>query len=78
MADNRMYLHCKACGEDFFLGKHYSDGWFCLNYRPEEGSFLERLNAFYDKHCYCNGYPLECFEIQYEDAPTIIEAEAEE
>lgn len=69
MANNRIYLKCKACGETFYLGKHYGAGWYYDNYYPEKGSLEKQLNDFYDKHCYCNGFPLECFEVEYECPP---------
>jgi hypothetical protein len=67
MANNRLYLRCIACGDKLFLGKHYMGGFFYDNYHPENGTLEEQLNDFYDKHSWCNGYPLECFELFYED-----------
>lgn len=68
MANNRMYLRCRACGEKFFLGKHFCRNWYLENYREiEGGSIQEQLNKFYSEHIYCKGRPLECFDIVYED-----------
>lgn len=69
MANNRIYLRCKACGKMFFLGKHFCQGWYYTNYTPDKGTLEDKLNAFYDEHIYCKGYPLECLEIEYEDKP---------
>lgn len=69
MADNRIYLRCMACGKTLFLGKHYQIGWYYENYSPENGTLQEKLNQFYDDHTYCNGAPLECFDIVYDDPP---------
>ena len=65
MANNRMYLRCKACGEEFYLGKHFMNGWYYENYH-RDSSLEKQLNEFYNEHIYCNGFPLECFEIHYE------------
>lgn len=65
MADNRMYLLCKACGEAFFMGKRMGGGYYIGDYH--EKALRERLNAFYDKHEWCDGSDsLDCFEIVYE------------
>ena len=69
MANNRIYLRCKACGEKLFLGKHYAMGWYYENYDPEDGTLQEKLNRFYDAHVYCKGEPLECLDIVYETCP---------
>ena len=66
MANKRLFLKCTACGERFFLGKHYQNGWFLNNYHEDAGSVQDQLNNFYEKPTYCHGYPLECFEIEYE------------
>lgn len=65
MANNRMYIRCRGCGEELYLGKHFGDCWYYSGYNS--GITLEeKLNDFYEKHAYCGGYPLECFEIKYE------------
>ena len=51
MANNRIYLRCKGCGDTLFLGKTYTRGYY---WDPYGGKPLEdRLNEFYDKHNYC-------------------------
>lgn len=51
MANNRIYLRCKGCGDVLFLGKTFLDGYY---WDPYGGKPLEdRLNEFYDKHNYC-------------------------
>ncbi len=67
MADNRIYLRCKACGETLFLGKRSGGGYFYNGYGAPP--LEERLNEFYDKHEWCNDHGLDCFEIEYEIEP---------
>lgn len=51
MANNRIYIRCKGCGEALFLGKTYLSGYFWDAYGGPP--LHERLNQFYDKHTYC-------------------------
>ena len=52
MANNRIYLRCRGCGEVLFLGKSYLHGFW---YESYNGTPLERkLNDFYDDHNYCS------------------------
>lgn len=69
MANNRIYLRCKACGKVLYLGKHYEMGWYYDDYEPDPVPLKDLLNEFYDAHMYCGGWPLECFDIKYETAP---------
>lgn len=76
MADNRIYLRCKNCGEAFFLGKRLGDGYYTQNFYYTDGSMLKCLNKFYEKHQWENTdrtdkrtdrwESLDCFEIVYE------------
>ena len=67
MADNRIFLKCKVCGDTLFLGKRLGFGYYYRTYNPEKGSLENRLNEFYDKHEWCNdSYNLDCFTIEYE------------
>lgn len=66
MANNRIYIRCKGCGEELYLGKHFGvDSFYYNNYNSDK-TLEEKLNAFYEKHAWCGGYPLECFEITYD------------
>lgn len=67
MANNRLYLTCRGCGETLFLGKHMMDGFYWQDYGG--GPLQEQLNEFFDKHIWCNGEPLECFDVEYEEEP---------
>lgn len=80
MADNRIYLRCKNCGEAFFLGKRVGGGYYIQDYHHGNKSLIERLNEFYDKHQYEDTdarrkeedktgrwQGLDCFEIVYEN-----------
>lgn len=63
MANNRMYLRCKTCGEGFFMGKCFGGAYFTSNgyYQqdmrlsaPEEpDAFLDAYNKFLDEHAFC-------------------------
>ena len=72
MANNRIYLKCKACGETLYLGKRLTDGYYHTDYPDEDGNIKplgRKLNDFYEKHTYCNDHGLDCFEIEYEIDP---------
>lgn len=61
MANNRLYIRCKQCGETLAIGKHFNDAMYTY------GDITEHLNRFYEKHYYCqpgNGrmYNLELCE----------------
>lgn len=71
MANNRIYLRCRACGETLFLGKHFLTPFY---YFPYDGEHLgDKLNKFFDKHAWCDRDggegELECFDIEYEIEP---------
>ena len=51
MANNRIYLRCRACGETLYLGKTYLCGFFYMDY--DDSSLVRKLNDFYLKHNYC-------------------------
>lgn len=55
MANNRMYLRCRTCGEVFMIGKTYQNGYFIGNLSPN--NFYNQLNNFYDKHYCCFNKP---------------------
>ena len=63
MADNRIFLRCKNCGEVLFLGKRIGGGYYVDDgHYGKDETLLSRLNAFYEKH-------------QWEDTNMRIEAE---
>ena len=79
MANDRMYLRCRACGSTMYLGKSFLGGFYYENYHKDAGPLDRQLNDFYDKHTYCdcsasetcrmnenNTAPDGCFEIVYE------------
>ena len=51
MANNRIYLRCRGCGEVLYLGKSYLGGYYYQNHSGS--SLVELLNEFYDAHNYC-------------------------
>jgi hypothetical protein len=58
MANNRMYLKCKGCGEEFMLAKCFGEGYYMDDYLEayHGKTTMERLNNFFDEHhiCYKN------------------------
>ena len=58
MANNRLYIRCKLCGETIFIGKHFAGALHTSTLS------LDELNAFYEKHNYCGHqhYSLELCE----------------
>ena len=51
MANNRIYLRCKQCGDTLYLGKTYGYDYHYCNYNEE--NLENKLNDFYSKHAYC-------------------------
>lgn len=46
MANNRVYLSCKECGEKIFLAKYFpSQGWY-----NEKDDHAKKFEAFLEKH----------------------------
>ena len=82
MANNRMYLRCRTCGNIFFLGKCFGEGYYTSNIYYDgkthyvkdvddngtPDAFLDAYNEFLDKHAYCTE-PLNESEIRYIDTP---------
>ena len=66
MANNRIYLECKGCGEKFFMGKRFGDAYFISDYPADKKPFKDRLNDFYENHFYCKDEGADCFKISYE------------
>ena len=58
MANNRLYIRCRQCGETILIGKHFAGALHTSTLS------LEELNAFYEKHNYCGHqhYSLELCE----------------
>ena len=51
MANNRIYLRCKQCGDVLYLGKTFSGGYSYTDY--DNINLVEKLNEFYGKHEFC-------------------------
>lgn len=58
MANNRLYIRCRQCGETILIGKHF------LGALHTSTLSLDKLNEFYEKHNYCGyqHYSLELCE----------------
>lgn len=63
MANNRMYLRCKQCGEILFLGSTMRDG-----YSLENKNIYNDLNNFYSQHNWCSKEK-NMSDINYCDTP---------
>ena len=51
MANNRIYLRCKQCGDVLYLGKTFSS---CYYYNKGKlVDLVDKLNEFYEKHDLC-------------------------
>ena len=71
MANNRMYIKCRVCGEEICLAKHFGGEWGVCSFPINGKSFEERMDVFFRKHyiehaqekgvCATN-----CFELSYE------------
>ncbi len=72
MANNRIYLRCKTCGGCLFMGKSFGgpyaqdNVYFAkdnrINAPNEPDAFLEALNEFYEKHCWCEEEPSKLYK----------------
>lgn len=54
MANNRIYLRCRQCGEVLFLGKSFCEGYYYRDYSKTPLPLEKKLNDFYDVHTYCD------------------------
>ena len=62
MADDRLWLKCKECGEKLFLGKFFysfEGGFYWQNYGEKPEHLEDGLNAFYNKHFFCGDRDIE-------------------
>ena len=53
MANNRIYLRCRKCGQTLFLGKNFGAEWFWTDYE-HTGHLEDKLNDFFLEHCFCD------------------------
>lgn len=73
MANNRMYLKCKECGEEFLISKMFN-GWGGFWYVDDDEECskynlknrLEDFEIFINQHQFCGSYE-NPFEISYEN-----------
>ena len=64
MANNRIYLRCKNCGDGIFLGKCFGAGYFTNDRYYGDNTMIEKLNQFYEDHTFCDK-PLNKDMIEY-------------
>ena len=62
MANNRLYIRCKQCGDVICIGKHFCDPLHLSIY--DDVPFEDRLNEFYHEHYYCQNN-----QIEYKNSP---------
>lgn len=60
MADNRMYLRCKVCGEAFMLAKNLAE-WYPIYTGEHFSEFLDRHEG-----CFLEDFSCDRFELVYE------------
>lgn len=72
MADNRIYLKCRTCGETLLIGSCISSPYEIYKFNsvdmPEQNvpDFRDALNNFYLNHFHCqNGKPVKTTENQF-------------
>ncbi len=53
MANNRIYLRCKQCGETMFLGKCFGGEYYWRNYKNDGTHLEDDLNVFFEEHLFC-------------------------
>lgn len=74
MARNRIYLRCRVCGAQFFLGKTFGLGNYMGDYKSTE-NIKERLNDFFEAHFDCgllmadSDHFEDQFDVCYDDPP---------
>lgn len=71
MANNRMYIRCRTCGEKYMIGKIYLEGYFIQE--RDKIKFYDGLEKFYNDHNFCTDEKLDKeintenqFDIYYE------------
>jgi hypothetical protein len=68
VADNRVYLRCRACGDTTYLAKYSGQGWW----HPDPARLGPDLNQWFDQHEeHCLpllGVRGDWLELAYEDA----------
>ena len=47
MANNRLYLRCKNCGEELYVGKNFGEPYFISEEK------LKEINQFLEDHAFC-------------------------
>lgn len=72
MADNRMYLKCEGCGEEFYLARYSSSVWRVAGYAKQ---FFADFDEFLEDHSLpCIRFTLSRwgdtpFSLEYESLP---------
>ena len=80
MANNRMYIKCRVCGEEICLAKHFGNEWGLCSMPINDKSFEERMDAFFRKHYIEHALEegvcdTNCFELSYESEDADAEAQ---
>ena len=75
MANNRIYLRCRSCGEACYLGKTFMDGYYLEEY--DKTPTLDKLNTFYNEHRFCGWEPKQNAKPDMALEPEFIKPEVE-
>ena len=70
MANNRLFLRCRACGEEVLVAKHFVGEWGVFS--PPHDKLDDRLDDFFRKHYLKHAQedaftPTNTFELSYEE-----------
>lgn len=71
MANNRMFIGCKLCGECCFIGKWYPGGPWYANNPIKNGEYMYKFFEDHDHHRAMIVDNEETFEIVYESNKTL-------
>ena len=71
MANNRLYLKCKVCGREFYLGKNFGGAFDLPIYKTPtlkhtEEEFCKEFEDFLHRHFFCSPSDGGAFEIEKE------------
>lgn len=47
MANNRLYMRCRYCGEELYIDKNFGGAYFISDEK------LKKINEFFEDHAYC-------------------------
>ncbi len=72
MANQRIFLRCKACGDEKFIAKRLAGSFYTVRGERKPWDWQQEWNEWFEKHkwgfCDPDGrqWSLDCFELSYE------------